>query len=319
MIAMKVEEVRAVSWTDYSPDYIIGHPALSPIVADPTFIFPDDSPDGRWHLFAHSVWGIHHYLSTDGIKWRNLEVAVKNGMRPFLYFEDGIYRLLYEKYKPMALALSWMKGRKWYSEIAMRQSRDLVKWSEPQILVRPELNWHTSQGHRSVSNPCLVKDGSEYLLYYSASLVYIKDCGFNEPDSIGLARSNSVDGPYELLPAPVVTVNREDPWCNLSCGSIKVLRCQDGFAGFENGIYWNEQKRQSGSAILMLESEDGLKWKRRLAEPVLKPSTGWRRSHIYACDVKYYKKQNTWYMYYNARDDWHVSKGQERIGLLLGK
>ena len=324
---MKIEDIRSLRWKDHSEDYLIPHSALSPVLADPTFTFPEVSPDGLWHLFAHSVWGIHHFTSHDGIAWKDTGIAVANAMRPYLYHENGgLFYLLYEKYPALSLALSWIKGRKWYSEIAMRQSRDLKKWTDEKVLVRPELSWHTSGGHRSVSNPCLVKAGNTYRLYYSASLVYIEDCGFNEPDCIGLAQSDSIAGPYTLLKEPVIKVNPADPWCNLSCGSLKVLQCEDGFVGFEdgfvgfeNGIYWDANKKQSGSAIIVLKSSDGLAWQRLIPEPILKPSSGWRKSHIYACDVRFSARQDKWYMYYNARNDWPVSKGQECIGLLLGE
>lgn len=315
---MKIEEMQAIRWRDYSENYLIDHPLLSPVLADPTFVFPADSPDGRWHLFAHSVWGIQHYVSNNGINWTCKGIAVANAMRPFLYFEGGIYYLLYERYRPLSLVLSWIKGRKWHSEIAMSWSADLRRWTKPVTLIKPEMNWHRAEGNESVSNPCLVKQNGIYYLYYSASLVYIKDCGFNEPDCIGLAKGKSITGTYELLREPVIRVNQEDPWCNLSCGSIKVLKCDDGFAGFENGIYWNSEKQQSGSAIIVLKSADGLYWERLIQEPVLKPSSGWRRSHVYACDVRFHEKDRTWYMYYNARNGWTISEGQERIGLLLG-
>ena len=34
----------------------------------------------------------------------------------------------------------------------------------------------------------------------------------------------------------------------------------------------------------MLESKDGSSWKYALPAPVLAPSGGWMRSHVYACD-----------------------------------
>ena len=315
---MKIDEIRSIQWNDYSQNYLIDHGALSPILADPTFTFPENSPDNQWHLFAHSAWGIHHFVSTDGIKWVDRGVAIANAMRPYLYQENGMYYLLYEKYRPLALVLSAIKGRKWYSEIAMSRSSDLKKWSAPVTLISPVLSWHNAGGDQSVSNPCLIKRSGAYHLYYSASLVFIPDCGFNEPDSIGLASSTSIDGPYKSLAQPVITVNKQDPWCNLSCGSIKVLQCEDGMAGFENGIYWDEVKKQSGSAIIVLKSMDGEQWDRLIQDPVIRPSSGWRKSHIYACDVKYREKEKMWYLYYNARNDWQVSKGQERIGLLTG-
>lgn len=316
---MKIAEIDSLRWRDQSPGYLIGHPALSPVLADPTFCFPGSSPDGLWHLFAHSVWGIQHYTSQDGIGWQGHGVSIWNAMRPYLYFENGTYYLFYEKYPPLSLALSWIKGRKWYSEIAVQQSRDLKNWSGEQVLVSPSLPWHAARGHRSVSNPCLVKTADKYYLYYSASLVYLPDCGFNEPDSIGLAEAPSILEPYTLQDHPVITVDKSNPWRNLSCGSIKVLTCDDGFVGFENGIYWDETTNHSGSAIITLKSADGIIWKKLSDEPILKPSESWRRSHIYACDVRYHAGQNKWYMYYNARNDWPVNKGRENIGLLIGE
>lgn len=316
---MKIKDIESIQWSDFSVYPLIRHPLLSPVLADPTFCFPEDSPDRQWHLFAHSVWGIQHFTSADGAGWKSRGMAVPNAMRPYLYFEGGTYYLLYEKYPPLSLVLSAIKGRKWYSEIAIMRSKNLEKWENELILVRPELQWQQSQGNKSVSNPCLLKVGNQYRLYFSASLVYIKDCGFNEPDSIGMAVSESIYGPYRVNGKPLITVNSGDPWCNLSCGSIKVLQCGDGFVGFENGIYWDELKQQSGSAIIVLQSADGLKWDRLIREPVLKPSTGWRRSHIYACDVRYSPTRGQWYLYYNARNDWAVSKGRESIGLLVSR
>ena len=200
----------------------------------------------------------------------------------------------------------------------MSRSADLKKWSAPVTLVRPSLDWHMADGNKSVSNPCLIKQDGKYNLYYSASLVLIPDCGFNQPDSIGMASSSSIDGPYELLPKPIITVNKQDPWCNLSCGSIKVLQCSDGFVGFENGIYWDDVKKQSGSAIIVLKSADGVHWNRLIQDPIIRPTSGWRKSHVYACDVKYRTLENRSYLYYNARNGWKINEGQERIGLMTG-
>ena len=107
---MKIDDVRSIKWSDYSQNYLIDHGAFSPILADPTFTFPENSPDNKWHLFAHSAWGIHHFVSADGIKWVDRGVAIANAMRPYLYQENGVYYLLYEKYPPLALVLSSSKA-----------------------------------------------------------------------------------------------------------------------------------------------------------------------------------------------------------------
>lgn len=87
------------------------------------------------------------------------------------------------------------------------------------------------------------------------------------------------------------------------------------YLGFQNGIYVDEHG-VSGSAILLLKSADGITWSRP-TEPILKPTSGWMRSHVYALDVK--RRDKTWYLYFNARDDWHWTRGKEKIGLLLGE
>jgi hypothetical protein len=42
------------------------------------------------------------------------------------------------------------------------------------------------------------------------------------------------------------------------------------------------------------------------------------KSHVYAFDTKPVDKER-WFLYFNARSDWHWSKGREHIGLLIGK
>ena len=70
-------------------------PRTSPIIADPTFLPPAETPDGRWHLFAHSIWGVHHFVSDDGVGWAPEGVAVRHAMRAFLHRDGGTYHLFY--------------------------------------------------------------------------------------------------------------------------------------------------------------------------------------------------------------------------------
>ncbi|MFZ5631056.1 MAG: hypothetical protein ACOY5B_18115 [Spirochaetota bacterium] len=55
-----VAEFLRLRWRPLSDQPLIEPPGFSPIIADPTFVPPDASPHGLWHLFAHSVFGIHH-------------------------------------------------------------------------------------------------------------------------------------------------------------------------------------------------------------------------------------------------------------------
>lgn len=96
-----------------------------------------------------------------------------------------------------------------------------------------------------------------------------------------------------------------------------MLKVSDGFVAFQNGIYLDEDGK-SRSAILMLTSLDGPAWEPAGREPILKPSRGWMKSHIYALDVARDRQNNRWFLYFNARNDWHWTKGKAAIGLLVG-
>jgi hypothetical protein len=133
-----------------------------------------------------------------------------------------------------------------------------------------------------------------------------------------VAEGESPAGPFVPLPGPLISPSPRNPWCNLGAGAFKVVRLDDGFVGFENGIYWNDATAHSGSAILVLTSKDGFKWKEAAAEPLVRPEGGgWKKSHVYALDARAIDER-TWHLYYNARNDWHWSRGRERIGLLIG-
>jgi hypothetical protein len=161
-----------------------------------------------------------------------------------------------------------------------------------------------------------VKDGSRWLLYYSASLIRIPDCGFNEPESIGIAEAARIEGPYEPRPDPILIPDAADPWANLSRGALRLMRLEDGWAGFENGIYIDGRSGVSGSAILLLASRDGTSWERLRAAPLVAPGAAWMRSHVYAsCPVE--RRVEIW-LYFNARDDWLLSRGRECIGRVIG-
>jgi hypothetical protein len=287
-------------------------------VADPTFLFPEETPDGTWRLYAHTAFGIHAFSSGDGRSWRDHGIVVWNAMRPFVRrFADG-YRLYYERHRPFALPLQLLPRRpQWNSRIEMRFSPDLLDWGPPSTIVEPALPWqYDRQRGRSVGNPCLLRDGERWLLYFSASLAFVPDCGFDEPRFIGLATSDSPDGPFTVAPSPVIDPADDVLPGVLGAGSVKVIRADDGFIALQNKIY-RDQTGTSRSALFLLRSVDGDRWESALPAPLLAPDEGWRRSHVYACDARFRETESRWYLYYNARDGWHKARGRERIGRLV--
>ena len=305
---MTAAELARATWRLDARNPLLRPPFPSPIVADPTFLPPAETPDGRWHLFAHSLFGIHHWVSADGAAWRRGARVCGNALRAFVYREGGAYHLLYERCR---LMLPMLRSR-WYSHIELRTSADLERWSAPIVLLQPSLEWHREPGGgAAVGNPCLLRTGSGYRLYYSAGLVRLRDCGFDEPRHVGVADADAVTGPYRLHPHPILSPQPRDPFANLGAGSVKALAVDDGVVAFQNGIYWDPATRHSGSAVRLLGSADGLVFT-TLGPPFLRPGAGWMRSHVYAVDVR--RVDGELQLYFNARSAWHWLVGREAIG-----
>ena len=351
--AMTIAEFLALRWTEPGAP-LIEPPRFSPVIADPSFLFPEETieaSDDGWALFAHSAWGVHRYASADGLTWRDRGIVLRNAMRPFVrrIADEAAtktaapaaaatataapveaataeaaapYRLYAEAYAPFALPLTALPGRrKWRSEIVLSRSGDLARWSRPETVARPELPWmEDAELGASVSNPCLVRaPAGGWRLYYSASLAWIPDCGFCEPRYLAAADAPSPAGPFKPRPRPIADPADDTLPGVLGAGSIKVLPLEDGFVGLQNKIY-RDPARCSRSAIFLLRSEDGLAWRPARDEPLLAPAgSGWTSSHVYACDCRFREADGRWYLYFNARDGWRISEGRERIGRIVGR
>ncbi|MBK9329891.1 MAG: glycosyl hydrolase family 43 [Sphingobacteriales bacterium] len=314
---LKIADFKQLNFKLYSDTPLIYPPRLTPLVADPTVLTPDESPDKRWHLFAHTIYGIFQYECDDGVQWiRHKKRIVRAALRPFIFKENNTYYLFYEKYTGLKLLFSFLPKQRWFSRIEMVSSKDLVHWSAPVNIIRPSQAFHEDvQLGRAVGNPCLIKINDTYRLYFSCSLVRVPDCGFNEPLHITYAESKSIDKEFDSANQPVLSPNPEMRWSNLGAGSMKVIPCEDGYLAFQNGIY--EHNGVSGSAICILHSTDGIHWDYLREEPILQPRADipWMASHIYACDVKILNDKV--YLYFNARNHAHWSKGSEKIGLAV--
>ncbi|RJP35676.1 MAG: glycosyl hydrolase family 43 [Actinobacteria bacterium] len=308
MLELDRDALLALQWEEYPSNPLIPPPFPSPILADPTFLPPEDTPDGLWHLFAHSILGIHHFISRDGLAWeRRRGVVCRNSLRAFIFAGDSVYHLFYERFLRLF-------PFPYLSRIEARTSRDLVAWSKPSVVLEPTLDWHREGCRGAVSNACVVAEDDGYRLYYSAGLVYLRDCRFSEPKYIGVASSPDLLGPYRTAPEPVLQPAAGDVYANMGAGAIKVVKVSDGYAGFQNGIYWDAGKAHTRSAIRLVTSHDGLAWDIPQREPILKPGPGWKKGFVYALDVR--KVGDRLCMYFNARDGWLT--GRENIGLAFG-
>jgi hypothetical protein len=276
---------------------------------------PHESPDERWHLFAHSPKGIHHHVSNDGLSWqRQRGVVVRDARGAHLFVEAGRYVLLYER-KPADVPLVWRDtGARWSSWIEAITSTDLERWSSPTTILSPTLAWHAStELGRAVGSPCCVRLSSgSYALYYGAGLVRLNDCGRVVSRAVGVALAPSPLGPFRAEEAPLLEADPADAGASLGAGSLRVLPVDDGFVALQSGFYTDTKGRSRG-ALRSLASADGLAFSALGDAPLLAPGDGWKRAHVLGADIR--RLGGRFRIYFHAASAWHWIVAREGIGM----
>ena len=298
-------------------DFRIGqsNPVLKPwggsiVVADPSLLTPDISPDGKWHMFFHTTFGVYSSESNDGISFDKATKIANRAMRPNINFIDGKYYLFYERTRPLIMnGLNVVNIAKWKSEIFVTESTDLKSWSKPKPVISTAHGYEKSDRGCAISNPFLLREDGINRLYYSCGMTFIKDCGFCEPTHICCAESKKITEDYVSLGKPLISPDKNNPYLNLCSGCLKVYKLADGYIGIQNGIY--ERDGKSHSAIFLLTSDDGLSFDfcKVLVEP---GGNDWMNQFVYASHLV--KHGNTLRLYFNARDTSDMLRGRECIG-----
>ena len=281
------------------------------VVADPSLLLPAETPDGKWHLFFHTTFGIREAVSDDGVAFTKGKKLLSRAMRPNINFIDGRYVLFFERTRPLGFnALNLIGAAKWNSEIFAVESRDLKEWSAPKPVLRHTRHFEESARGISLSNPYLLRVGNVNRLYYSCGLTFIRDCGFCEPTYVSYAESDDLLSGYCAAPDPILSPDRNDPFLNLCSGCLKVYRLRDCFIGIQNGIF--EKDGKSASAILLLSSDDGLcfRFEKTLIEPRYDKS--WMSQFVYASHLVRFG--DVLRLYFNARNTANPLLGRECIG-----
>ncbi|MCQ2603233.1 MAG: hypothetical protein MJ193_04825, partial [Clostridia bacterium] len=103
MLDLTFEQLNEAKFKLYDGNPVIYSPASSSIIADPSVLTPDNSHDGKWHLFCHTIWGVNHYSSTDGINFKKEGKVLSRAMRPDINYIDGLYFLYYERVQPILI------------------------------------------------------------------------------------------------------------------------------------------------------------------------------------------------------------------------
>ena len=119
MINLTVDQFRQLEFS------VREKPILAPfggavVVADPSLLTPDLSPDGQWHMFLHTTFGVYHFASADGIDFCRVQKVAVDAMRPNINKVGDRYYLFYEKTRPLIFnALNLANLAKWRSTIVV--------------------------------------------------------------------------------------------------------------------------------------------------------------------------------------------------------
>ena len=297
-------------------------------IGDPQVLVPGEF-DEKWHMFYHGFYDdnyvpyFHHIVSEDGVKWDMLDKLQWEVNPVNIFHEGGIWYVYY------SAAVAREKGGydkyKCFNIIRVRRSTDLRTWSEAADVLVPELAWErehdeSQPGFFEARNPCMVKIGNKYRLYYSAGTIKLHDCGYEEPKYIGFAEADSPLGPFVKHPEPIIAPDKSIPYRNYGTGAIKVYGCGDEYLGLYNSIYV-DAGGNSRSAICLIKSRDGISWEEAPFNPIIIPAdeyeceknkapASWKRTLVYQLDIV--RWHNELRIYYNAREG--TADGTEKIG-----
>jgi beta-xylosidase len=306
-------DINGADFRLYENNPVIHNPIYSNVAADPSVLTPDCTHDGKWHLFCHTMIGVYHYESNDGISFKNMGRIVNRAMRPDINIIDGRYYLFYERTKPLIGNALALVGGKWKSEIYCTESTDLKSWTTPHLVIGHTRDFEVDEKGQAISNPFLISKDDGYRLYYSCGQTFIKDCGFCEPTHISYAESKDIAKGYTSRTSPIISPDKNNKYLNLCSGCIKVYKLKDCYIGLQNGIY--EDGGKSHSAIMLLKSDDGENFE--FVKPFLVPQkcgdNNWMAQFVYACCLTYYNGKLR--LYFNARNVANPILGRESIGI----
>lgn len=298
-----------LTWIDHPKNPLIKPPFPEWIIADPTVLLPDESPDGKWHLFAHGLIGLYHYKSFDGLEWKKADGWLSLlAIRPFIFVENKTYYLFYEKMNsPYTLPL-------YNSHLELISSTDLIHWTKPIQILKPTLPWHKTKNRvGNIGNCSIVKTKKTYRLYYSSGLTSFNDVPFCEPCYQGVATSSKITGPYKVMTKPILKKTKKS---KVIKSTTKVRVDKNIFYGLQTLITTNPITKLSTAALHFSFSQDGLKWTTD-KKPLITTGPSWKQTHVYV--GSFLKKFNgQWRIYYNARNS-RSFFGKECIGLAISK
>ncbi|MDA3822611.1 MAG: hypothetical protein PF450_08405 [Bacteroidales bacterium] len=247
----------------FSDEPLVQGAWYTPRLSNPFVLFPQDSADDKWHLFCHSWLGIHHFVSDSGISWNMMRIVEVGGKYPSIFIEDGVYYLIYEKrgmHIPFIDKRRRQSSKEYHREshIEIISSTDLSIWSKPRHLISandiPCSNDFIKKGR--LSHPHIVSTDQGYRLYVGAS---IADKALDIARYTVSAMCVDIVGTYQMESNKILIKGEgNDYYRSLASGQLQVHREGNVYRAIQNAHFFDEKRNKTSSAILLLQSNDGL-------------------------------------------------------------
>ncbi len=244
-------------------------------------------PDGGVAMFVsrRESGAIERWDSDDGIEWRRRCVALEPAC------ETEAWDPVVNRAVVLFTAGGWLM---WYtgqrdgqSAIGFARSADGMTFNR--VIISPVLVPALDCEGASVMNPCVIAEGDGFRMWYAAGEDY-------EPDVICEARS--IDGiGWEKLPGPVLTKG-DMAYDAFKVGGCSVLRLNGRSLAM---FYIGYQNLDVARICLALSDDDGLTWRRSLANPLVGPARGAWDAHAVYKPSALGERDGRVRLWYNAR------------------
>ena len=243
-------------WSSYSEWAIWQSPWYEMRLSAPAVLLPEDSPDGLWHLFAHSWMGIEHYSSPSGFDWSKVSLVALRGHYPSLYRERNTWHLVYESHDRDYSGSIRLDRKRTISRIWMMSSSDLRNWSSPQmILSAADVPYASDFSVPRLAHPQIVPWEGGYRLYFTASELKMYDSGQKASACLSYACSGFINADYEVRQKPVLRLDPDDRHADLAPGAFSFVACPDALMAFQSAYSFDEEAGRSRSGLLEVKRE----------------------------------------------------------------
>lgn len=291
---MPISQIRDCLYYPFSDEPILKGYWPVKSFSSPSFLFPTDSLDNKWHLFLSSNLGLHHFVSTSGIEYEPMQLTDLNVIDPFVFCDKGVYYLIYVSSKDNVKSLHGKKKITFLktnskSSVLIRSSEDLKKWSKPRVIFYSDEHF--------LSCPRMVKEENDsYRLYYCYDFLEVNK--ENVPRFTSFATSDNLLSPFTSNRTyPIIQSKGNSKYRNIASGRISIIKGEYNYFGLSTQVFYDKDTNKFNSVIRESFSNDGIVWTFRNIIALEEDNI------ISSASIRYKFDEAIWYCYYTVKNN----------------